>query len=327
MGLPCDFHLKLESETAIRWRRRHRWKKAGDREFWSSVPPVSASAPFSLVRASFFLDTIAFFLSSSLGSLYQFWGFFFFIHRIDLCRFWGFIISSRSSWVRKECVINYPNPKFLTELLCGRSWTINTKYYSADVSVWISHICDDHSLPQSHPLVALVMVFDLNEVWDSYIRLWVCDWLTPPPSSHLTLYPFFFFFLQLSTLVALQDWASHADISSFDILLCIGNKVDLVPHHPAHAEYRRRLSKAYSDIDDEFGISQSEGSSLLGSDDTSSLDIRGTCLDWCRDNNIEFIEACASNPDFDKCNKLHTILPSFLLRIDMIQGIKWTLAL
>ncbi|CAN7025263.1 unnamed protein product [Brassica oleracea var. botrytis] len=147
-------------------------------------------------------------------------------------------------------------------------WTINTKYYSADVSVWISHICDDHSLPQSHPLVALVMVFDLNE---------------------------------LSTLVALQDWASHADISSFDILLCIGNKVDLVPHHPAHAEYRRRLSKAYSDIDDEFGISQSEGSSLLGSDDTSSLDIRGTCLDWCRDNNIEFIEACASNPDFDKC--------------------------
>lgn len=60
-GLPCDFHLKLESETAIRWRRRHRWKKAGDREFWSSVPPVSASAPFSLVRASFFLDTIAFF--------------------------------------------------------------------------------------------------------------------------------------------------------------------------------------------------------------------------------------------------------------------------
>ncbi|KAH0909078.1 hypothetical protein HID58_032399 [Brassica napus] len=152
-------------------------------------------------------------------------------------------------------------------------WTINTKYYSADVSVWV---CDDFSLPQpqahSHPLVALVMVFDLN---------------------------------QLSTLVALQDWASHADISSFDILLCIGNKVDLVPHHPAHAEYRRRLSKAstnlYSDIDDEFGISQSEGSSLLGSDDTSSLDIRGTCLEWCRDNNIEFIEACASNPDFDKC--------------------------
>ncbi|KAJ0236621.1 GTP binding protein [Hirschfeldia incana] len=161
-------------------------------------------------------------------------------------------------------------------------WTINTKYYSADVSVWISHIChdDDFSLPHSHPpLVALVMVFDLT---------------------------------QLSTLVALQDWFSHAAdiINSFDILLCIGNKVDLLPHHPAHDEYRRRLLKPthsssstdllYSDIDD-FGISQSEGCSLLGSSDDTSLDIRATCLQWCRDNNIEFIEACASNPDFDKC--------------------------
>jgi hypothetical protein len=112
--------------------------------------------------------------------------------------------------------------------------------------------------------------------------------------------------LQLSTLVALQDWVSHTDINSFDILLCIGNKVDRVPHHLAHDEYRRRLLKAsdpsrdlYSDIDD-FGISETEGSSLLGSED-ASLDIRGACLEWCSENNIEFIEACASNPDFDKC--------------------------
>lgn len=155
-------------------------------------------------------------------------------------------------------------------------WTINTKYYTADVSVCISHICDEYSLPNlpnSHPLVALVMVFDLSE---------------------------------LSTLVALQDWVSHTDINSFDILLCIGNKVDRVPHHLAHDEYRRRLLKAsdpsrdlYSDIDD-FGISETEGSSLLGSED-ASLDIRGACLEWCSENNIEFIEACASNPDFDKC--------------------------
>jgi hypothetical protein len=111
---------------------------------------------------------------------------------------------------------------------------------------------------------------------------------------------------ELSTLVALQDWVSHTDINSFDILLCIGNKVDRVPHHLAHDEYRRRLLKAsdpsrdlYSDIDD-FGISETEGSSLLGSED-ASLDIRGACLEWCSENNIEFIEACASNPDFDKC--------------------------
>lgn len=119
--------------------------------------------------------------------------------------------------------------------------------------------------------------------------------------------------MQLSTLVALQDWVSHTDINKFDILLCIGNKVDRVPNHLAHDEYRRRLLKAtdpsrilYSDIDD-FGISETEGSSLLGSQDTS-LDIRGACLEWCSDNNIEFIEACASNPDFDKCK--FYILPS-----------------
>ncbi|CAA7054984.1 unnamed protein product [Microthlaspi erraticum] len=153
-------------------------------------------------------------------------------------------------------------------------WTINTKYYTADVSVWISHICDGYSLPKlprSYPLVALVMVLDLSE---------------------------------LSTLAALQDWVSHTDINSFDILLCIGNKVDLIPHHLAHDEYRRRLLKATDssgNLYSEFGISVTEGSSLLGSEEDSSLDIRGACLEWCCENNIEFIEACASNPDFDKC--------------------------
>ncbi|KAL1218818.1 hypothetical protein V5N11_033090 [Cardamine amara subsp. amara] len=147
-------------------------------------------------------------------------------------------------------------------------WTINTKYYTADVSVLISHLCDDDdyslpNLPQSYPLVALLMVFDLTK---------------------------------LSTLVALQDLVSQTDMSNFDILLCIGNKVDRVPQHPAHDEYRRRL---LNDTD-EFGISGTEGSSLLESED-ASLDIKGICLEWCYENNIEFVEACASNPDFDKC--------------------------
>lgn len=133
--------------------------------------------------------------------------------------------------------------------------------------------------------------------------------------------------MQLSTLVALQDWVSHTDINTFDILLCIGNKADLVPRHLAHEEYRRRLLKAtdsstnlYSDID-EFGISESEGSRLLGSEDTS-LDIRGTCLEWCCENNIEFIEACASNPDFDKCKfyVFQTIFPSSYSWTNQVQG-------
>ncbi|XP_010557452.1 PREDICTED: uncharacterized protein LOC104826450 [Tarenaya hassleriana] len=146
-----------------------------------------------------------------------------------------------------------------------QGWSINTKYYTADVSVWTAHLGHDFSLPSSTPLVALVMVFDLSEP---------------------------------STLAALQDWVSRTDIKTFDILLCIGNKVDRLPHHPAHLEYRRRLLKA--NLDDQFGISDTEGTGLLGGEDPS-LDVRATCLDWCRDNNIEFIEACASNHDFDKC--------------------------
>lgn len=46
-------------------------------------------------------------------------------------------------------------------------WTINTKYYTADVSVWMAHLNDDFSvgnLPIFHQLTALVMVFDMNDV-------------------------------------------------------------------------------------------------------------------------------------------------------------------
>ncbi|EOX90614.1 Trigalactosyldiacylglycerol 1 isoform 4 [Theobroma cacao] len=81
----------------------------------------------------------------------------------------------------------------------------------------------------------------------------------------------------LSTLDALQDWVSRTDIQNFEILLCIGNKVDLIPGHPVHAEYRERLLKH------------------------PSSNIRRKCLEWCIDHNIEFIETCASNADFDKC--------------------------
>ncbi|KAI4327866.1 hypothetical protein L6164_020278 [Bauhinia variegata] len=92
-------------------------------------------------------------------------------------------------------------------------WTIDTKYYTADVSVWMAHLHDDLSvddLPMFHQSDALVMVFDMND---------------------------------LSSLTAIQDWVSRTDIQKFEILICIGNKVDLVPGHPVHAEYRRRLQK------------------------------------------------------------------------------------
>ncbi|KAJ0098045.1 hypothetical protein Patl1_29314 [Pistacia atlantica] len=155
-------------------------------------------------------------------------------------------------------------------------WTINTKYYTADVSVWMAHLHEDFSigsLPVFDQLAALVMVFDLND---------------------------------LSTLVSLKDWVSRIDLQKFEILLCIGNKVDRLPGHPVHAEYRRRLLKRGESSADtspdfsQYGISETEGSSLLG-DEEPSWEIKRSCLEWCTELNIEYVEACASNVDFDKC--------------------------
>ncbi|KAG5529935.1 hypothetical protein RHGRI_030346 [Rhododendron griersonianum] len=153
-------------------------------------------------------------------------------------------------------------------------WTISTKYYTADVSVWMSHLHDGFSigsLPIYDRLTALVMVFDMSD---------------------------------LSSLATLKDWVSRTDIQKFDILLCIGNKVDLLPGHSAHVEYRRRMQKlGDSSFDSEFsdyGISETEGISLLGDEEPQS-EITKSCMEWCTEHNIEYIEACASNADFDKC--------------------------
>lgn len=120
----------------------------------------------------------------------------------------------------------------------------------------------------------------------------------------------FIHYVQLSSLVALKDWVARTDIQNFEILLCIGNKVDLLPGHPVHAEYRRHLQKQLGDFSadpyaesTEYGISETEGSSLLG-DEEPSYEIRRSCLEWCTQHNIEFIEACASNADFDKCKSI-----------------------
>lgn len=90
----------------------------------------------------------------------------------------------------------------------------------------------------------------------------------------------------------------------------MGNKVDLLPGHPAHAEYKRRLMKlAESSVDShpdfsDYGISETEGSSLLGGDEPS-FDFKRSCTEWCLEHNIEYVEACASNADFDKCKILY----------------------
>ena len=97
------------------------------------------------------------------------------------------------------------------------------------------------------------------------------------------------------------------DIQKFDILLCIGNKVDLLSGHSAHVEYRRKLQKLGESSFDpdfsEYGISETEGVGFLGDEEPPS-EIKRSCLEWCTEHNIEYIEACASNADFDKCKTL-----------------------
>ncbi|CAH1437103.1 unnamed protein product [Lactuca virosa] len=149
-------------------------------------------------------------------------------------------------------------------------WTINTKYYTADVSMWMAHLFNEFSItgvPMFDQITALVMVFDLNNQ---------------------------------SSFSELKKWVSCNDIGKFDILLCIGNKADLVVGHSAHIEYRRHVLNQSS----EYGIEETEGSSLLedeSSSSSSSLEIKKSCMEWCLEHNIEYIEACASNPQFDKC--------------------------
>lgn len=84
--------------------------------------------------------------------------------------------------------------------------------------------------------------------------------------------------------------------------------MDLLPGHSAHVEYRRHLQKlgeswgnTNSELD--YGISEAEGSSLLG-DEEPLGEIKNSCLEWCSEHNIEYVEVCASNADFDKCEYL-----------------------
>ncbi|KAI3794346.1 hypothetical protein L1987_36976 [Smallanthus sonchifolius] len=164
--------------------------------------------------------------------------------------------------------VDFEDEADLSSDILAYGWTINTKYYTADISMWMAHLFNEFSItgvPMFDKVAALVMVFDLNN---------------------------------LSSFSELKKWVSCNNIENFDILLCIGNKADLLPGHSAHVEYRRRLLNLDESAD--YGISETEGNYLLG-DEESSSEIKRSCMEWCLEHNIECIEACASNPRFDKC--------------------------
>jgi hypothetical protein len=116
---------------------------------------------------------------------------------------------------------------------------------------------------------------------------------------------------QSTSFEEIQEWVSGMELKTFDILMCVGNKADRVPSHFGHTEYRRRLQKRGESSSDphpeymDFGIEQTEGSKLLGGEDQESLDDRRhSCIEWCSERGIEYIEACAINEVFDQCKYL-----------------------
>ncbi|XP_061950055.1 uncharacterized protein LOC133673338 [Populus nigra] len=160
----------------------------------------------------------------------------------------------------------------------SHGWIINTKYYTADVALWMAHLHEGFSigsLPFYNKLTALVMVFDL-----------------------------------LSSLVALKDWIAGTDISNFLILLCVGNKVDRIPGHPVHAKYRKQLRRI-----GELG-SFDNLSSLLDDEEESLREMKRSCIEWCTENGIEYIEACALNVDLTNVSTIFYLQVSMILKFD-----------
>ncbi|KAJ4960396.1 hypothetical protein NE237_020306 [Protea cynaroides] len=139
------------------------------------------------------------------------------------------------------------------------------------------------------------------------------SWLDPPTSASEHSSPGCFLWILMMHLIHHQK--------------CF--PMDLLPGHFAYAEYRRRLQKhgeLSSDPHPEFldyGILETEGSSLLGDEEPSSWEIRRSCLEWCSQYNIEYIEACASNAFFDKCLSVDGDLQGLERLFGALSGHMW----
>lgn len=160
------------------------------------------------------------------------------------------------------------------------SWTLDTKYYTADVCIWMARLGDNETLESvkacalSDHCEALILVFDLSN---------------------------------FSSFEVLQEWVSQVELQKFEILLCVGNKADRVPEHFGHREYRKRLQKRGESSSDphpefwDYGIQQGDGSSLLSGGGESLEERRQACIEWCTEHGIEYIESCAIDDMFDQC--------------------------
>jgi GTPase SAR1 family protein len=159
-------------------------------------------------------------------------------------------------------------------------WTIDTKYYTADACIWTLDSDGSNAENITEAVFkncqALCMVFDLSDA---------------------------------TSFEKLQKWVEAADMMNYEVLMCVGNKADRLPTHFGHTEYRRRLQKRGESFSDphpdfmDFGIDRTEGSGLLSDGDQKEEpeQRRHSCIEWCTEHGIEYIEACAINEVFDQC--------------------------
>lgn len=181
-------------------------------------------------------------------------------------------------------------------------WTIDTKYYTADVCIWTARldalVSKDNGPPPLEHCEALLMVFDLSDA---------------------------------TTFEKLQQWVEASDLTPYEVQMCVGNKADRLPSHFGHVEYRRRLMKRGESSSDphpefmDFGIDRTEGSGLLAEeedDDDPELRKRA-CIEWCTERGIEYIEACAINEAFDKCMSIDGDLQGVPRILDALSAHMW----
>ena len=89
--------------------------------------------------------------------------------------------------------------------------------------------------------------------------------------------------LQHSSFLALQAWWSSvaealAAAEALDVQLCVGNKADSIPHHPAQA-----------------AAPPDSGEGAAGALEEQ----RRGYMEWCLDRGFEYIEASALDAGFD----------------------------
>ncbi|MCO5568509.1 hypothetical protein L7F22_022208 [Adiantum nelumboides] len=169
---------------------------------------------------------------------------------------------------------------FSTSGIFSQGWMIETKYYTANMCISNASLIDDEArenakaYASSNQCQALVLIFDLSN---------------------------------FSTFATVREWVATLNLQRLEILLCVGNKADRLPDHFAHREYRKRLQKrgeSWSNADPDFwdfGIQQTDGSSLLEERKESADQLRSLCVNWCSEHGIEYLEACALDPAFDQC--------------------------